>query len=205
MKLAKALRRCGQNSKAVDVISSVISNNNMNKELLKEETNLKHFNGAKLTALRKSWMGGEKTNSRKTRRSLNADGTMIYSKASNLPIIMILEKFVSPPIQREEDLELKQLRNMRVRKEKEGRWKYLRRRLKESARIEYAKEYMGVLRGEGTNRYEPNENTTMEARSKRQKGGAKRRAVRTKTSLFLLLTPQHIRYSRHEEENYEGR
>ena len=153
MKLAKSLRRCGQHQRAIDALTAVMNNLNMNNNIIrgggKEDDNedgKKRI--TKLTALRKNWTGGEgkKQGRRGGRQSLNADGTLVYRKAVDLPVLLVLEKFVGEPVQREEDLELKELRNLAVRKAKEGKWKFLRRRLKESARIEYAKEYMGVLR-----------------------------------------------------------
>ena len=158
IKLAKCLRRCGQHEKAVDAITTAIANQNLNKGVTRGASNNKpkskgkvRENAAKdtstkLVALRKCWMGAGEKVERQNRRSINVDGTMVYKKASALPLLTVLEKFVAPPISREEDLELKELRNLSVRKASEGKWKFLRRRLKESARIQFAKEYVSVLR-----------------------------------------------------------
>jgi tetratricopeptide (TPR) repeat protein len=132
LKLAKGFRRCGQVERASSALRSAMDNTH---DSAKKD---------KLNLLLKAWMSSSETadagnRRRKQRQTFNADGNVLWKISLMLSIPDILEKFVPKPAERTEDLELARIRATRELKQKNGKWRFLRRRLKEAARKEFAK------------------------------------------------------------------
>lgn len=130
LKLAKSLRKCGQNEKALDVIGAAV--------VFERNEGIK----AKINLLKKAWMqtSEQQGNRRAKRQTFSPDGQMLFKIALMLPMLDVMDQFIPKPEPREPDLELAKIRAARELKQKNGKWKHLRRRLKESARIEFAKQ-----------------------------------------------------------------
>ena len=131
LKFAKSLRKCGQMDRSLEAMEGAIVSE-MDKA--KKE---------KMSLLLKAWMaskesaGGDKR--RKQRRTFSADGNVMWKISLMLPVTDIIEKFVPRPAPRVEDLELSKIRAVRELKQRNGKWRFLRRRLKDAARKEFAK------------------------------------------------------------------
>ena len=137
VKLAKCLRKCGQFERSMEVIEIAVN----------EEVNGAKKN--KLTALKKVWAsyseGGGGRRRRASRQTFGADGSMLYKIAIMLPVTEVLRQFVPKPMKKGEDPELKRLKALRELNARNGKWKHLRRKLKQAARVEFAKNYVHEL------------------------------------------------------------
>jgi tetratricopeptide (TPR) repeat protein len=135
VKVAKSFRKCGQFDRSIDALTMAI---NEEPDSLKKTKLIKLCNSWKAQA--DAGKGG-----RRGRNTAGADGMMPFKVAMMLPVSDILKKYVPRPAIRQEDQELKRLKAIREMKARNGKWKHLRRKLKEAARKQFAKDYVGEL------------------------------------------------------------